>query len=261
MVRRPDRHAPGFAASNCGTSAVEFALIFPVLLIFMLLGIQVVNYVNAVRRVELLASSMSETLSQATPPSYGTTVASVSVTDLHFLWDSALVVFPFLMPDSARFGVPWWQDISVNFAGIQFTAVPNTNCSGQANQSACYTANVVWTSSGTTQSLSTYPGTVGPFYRPCTTSKTPQSAASNTATSSRNALPASVFGPASIVAVDVVFVFKPLFTTSIPYVASSVLPSITITRSIYMQPRYASLITFNTANNDGTAQLCPSPSS
>lgn len=250
MGRTHDRHAVRFATSVRGSSAVEFALIFPVLLILMLLGIQVVSYVNAVRKVELLASSISETLSQATPPSYSTTIASVTAADLHFYWDSGLVVFPHLMSDAARYGISWWADVSINFASIQFTAIPNTNCSGQTDQSTCYKANVVWTSSGTTQSLSTYPGTIGPFFRPCTTSQTPQSAASNTAAPTRTTLPLSVFGPGSIVVVDVIFVFKPTF-------AANILPTTTIQRSVYFQPRYATLINFTTSS-DGIAQLCSS---
>ena len=225
-----------FTPSDRGSSAVEFAVIFPVLMILMLMGVQVVNYVNAVRRIESLAASMSETLSQATPPSNATTVASVSATDLHFYFDSALVIFPYLMQDAARQGILWWQDIDIDFASIQFTAIPGANCSGQPDQSGCYTAKVVWTSSGT----------VGSNYRPCII---PQVAQSNTAAPSSLRLPASIFGPGSIIAVDVVFTFTPTF-------GANLLPSLRIARSVFLQPRYATLITYNTPN-DGIAQSCP----
>ena len=193
-----------FTPSDRGSSAVEFAVIFPVLMILMLMGVQVVNYVSA--------------------------------TDLHFYFDSALVIFPYLMQDAARQGILWWQDIDIDFASIQFTAIPGANCSGQPDQSGCYTAKVVWTSSGT----------VGSNYRPCII---PQVAQSNTAAPSSLRLPASIFGPGSIIAVDVVFTFTPTF-------GANLLPSLRIARSVFLQPRYATLITYNTPN-DGIAQSCP----
>ena len=169
-----------FRTSTRGSSAVEFAIIFPVLLILMLFGTQIVIYINAVRKVELLATTISEMISQAVPPS-GSTTATVAATDLHFSYDSGLVVFPYLMKDAARQNIAWWQDIYIDFAGIQFTAIPNANCTGKVDQSTCYTAKVVWTSSGTT----------GPNYRPCGVAQSP---ASNTAAPNKTTLPASIFG-------------------------------------------------------------------
>ncbi len=226
-----------FLVSARASSAVEFALIFPCLLMLMLLGFQVVAYVNAVRRVELLATSISEMISQAPPPSPSTTIATVSAADIHFSYDAGLVVFPYLMKDAARQNMSWWQDIEIDYASIQFTAIPGANCNGKPDLSACYLASVVWTSSGTT----------GLNYRPCVI---PQLAASNTAAPSNTTLPAGIFGPNSIIVVDVVFTFTPTF-------GARYMPAFRIARSTYVKPRYATLINFNTANNDGIATLCP----
>ncbi len=223
----------GFVGSDGGVAAVEFAAVFPVLTVLMLFGLQVVTYVRAVRKVELLAASISEMISQATPPS-GSTVATVNQLDIHFSFDAGLVVFPYLMQDAARQSLAWWQDITIDYAGIQFTQVSN-GCSG-SNQSACYLASVVWTSTGT----------VGSNYRAC---GVPQLASTGTVPS-RTTLPQAVFGPGSLVVIDVVFTFHPSF-------GNAFLPAIRIARSVYVQPRYASLINYDTTNTDGIAIRCP----
>ncbi len=225
-----------FLVTTRASSAVEFALIFPSLLILMLMGIQVVTYVNAARKVELLAASISEMISQAAPPSSSTTVATVNAADLHFSYDAGLVIFPFLMKDAARQNILWFQDINIDYASVKFTAIPGANCSSKPDLSTCYVANVVWTSSGTN----------GSNYRPCVI---PQLAASNTSPPNNTTLPAGIFGPNSIIVVDVVFTFTPTF-------GSRYLPAMRIARSTYVKPRYATLISY-TASNDGIAQLCP----
>ena len=109
-----------FAASRDAVSAIEFALTFPVLLIVMLAGFQIVLYVNATRHVENIAASISEMISQASPPDNSTTVATVNQVDLNFGYDATVVLFPFILKDSASKNVPWRQDISVNFSSIHF---------------------------------------------------------------------------------------------------------------------------------------------
>ena len=223
-----------FAAAQDGVSAVEFSLVLPVLIVLLLAGVQLVTYINATRKVEAIAASISEMISQAVPPS-GSTEATVNALDLHFSYDSTLVLFPYIMKDSAQKGVSWWQDISISYASVQFVQT-STKCAGNADQSACYVANVIWTSTGT----------AGGNYRPCLV---PQIAADDAASPSRIALPRSLFGPGSVIAVDVVFTFVPTF-------GARFLPSIKITRSVFVQPRYASLIRFSSTGNDGIASTC-----
>lgn len=234
-MRRFRQACPKLAADDRGSSAIEFSIVLPVLILLMLAGIQVVLYINAVRRVEMIATSISEMLAQATPPTSSAT-AKVSQLDLHFAYDSSMVIFPYLMKDAAQKNMSWWQDISINFAGIQFSK-NGSSCGTNPDQSACYVASVGWTSVGT----------AGSRYRPCLV---PQIPADDAAAPTRWTLPRSLYGDGSVIAVDVSFNFTPTF-------GASLLPQITINRSVFVQPRYATYITYDTTDSDGIATLCP----
>ncbi len=227
-----------FRACERGIAAVELALILPILFTLMLGGIQIVAYINASRKVDLVVRSISQMISQ-TKPEGATTVATVNQADLHFSFDSALVLFPYLMSEGKRQGRPWWQVITINYASIRFNPIAVT-CQDPNDQSACYSAEVVWTSTGTAQPAS------GPLYRRCGTALTP---VDNTAAPSPTTLPRSLFGPATTVVIDVTFTFVPTF-------GARYLPSIQIARSAYVQPRYASLIDYDITGNDGIATKC-----
>lgn len=223
-----------FRDDRRGLSAVEFALVLPVLLALMLGGIQLVTYVNATRKVELVAHSISQMISQVPPPP-GSTIATVNATDLHFSFDSALVLFPYVMKDAARQNVLWSNDITIKYASVAFTQ-KSTACNDPADMSACYTANVVWTSTGTS----------GSTQRSCGTPLLP---ADNTAAPNVGTLPRSVYGPGSIIVIDVAFTFKPTF-------GAKFFSGSQIARSVYVQPRYATLVNYDTANSDGIATKC-----
>ncbi|CAO4152521.1 TadE/TadG family type IV pilus assembly protein [Methylorubrum aminovorans] len=231
-----------FRAAEGAMAAVEFALILPTLLLIMFASIQIVAYIDATRKVELVAHSISQMISQAAPPR-NTTVAQVNAADLHFSYDSALVLFPYVMKDAKRRGVAWWQTISINYAAIQFRA-RNAACQSRTDTSgdlsACFDANVVWTSTGTHQPAS------GENYRPCNPAQLP---ADDDASPNRATLPRSSYGPGSLVAIDVVFDFQPTF-------GSGFVPAIRIARSAYVMPRYASLVNYDTTNNTGIATRC-----
>lgn len=233
MPPRPHR-LRAFAASQSAMAAIEFALVVPILFTIMFGGLQVVAYINAARRVSLLTQSMSQMLSQVVPPA-NASIATVNATDLHFSYDSALVLFPYLMKDAKQQNIQWWQNIRINFSSIAFTKLLPI-CSDPTDQSLCYLANVVWTTTGLNASN----------FRPCIV---PQLPADNTAAPTPATLPRSVYGPASIIVVDVVYTFRPTF-------GASFVPPIKIVRSAYVQPRYASLINFDTTNNDGIASKC-----
>ena len=216
-------------------AAIEFAVAMPFLLILMLSGLQLVAYTNASRKVELVAASISEMISQKAPTPVGSSAATVNVnaTDISFSTNAALLIFPYLMNDARNQNLTWTQLISINYASVQFTAVPSKTCTG-SDQSACYTANVVWTSSGTSGN------------RPCII---PQLAADDTAAPTNSTLPRSVFGPGSVIAVDIVYNFKPTF-------GSGFLPAIRIARSVYVQPRYVTLIKFDMSTYNGMTSEC-----
>ena len=226
-----------FLVSERGTSAVELAFVLPVLILLMLAGFQLVLYLNASRKVEQIADSVSEMISQATPTTTGSTTATVSALDIHFTYDSTMVIFPYVLKDAKQKGVSWWQNITINYASIKFTQIATT-CGSNADQSSCYAANVVWTGAGA----------AGTGARPC---NVPQLAADDNATPSNTTLPRSLFGPGSIIAIDVSYTFVPTF-------GARFLPPLLIKRSTFVQPRYAALIKFDATNNDGIATACPS---
>ncbi|TFZ57613.1 pilus assembly protein [Methylorubrum sp. Q1] len=231
----------GFRAAEGAVAAIEFALILPTLLLVLFAGTQVVAYIDATRKVELVAHSISQMISQSVPPD-SSTVALVNATDLHFSYDATLVLFPYVMKDAKRRGRSWWENISINYASIQFKA-KNSACQNNPDTSVdlspCYDAKVVWTTTGTAQ-----PG--GNNYRPC---DTPQLPTADDAVSTRTTLPRSTYGPGSLVVIDVAFDFTPTF-------GSGFVPAVRIARTAYVQPRYASLVNFDTTNNDGIATKC-----
>ena len=222
-----------FGRSTAAVSAIEFAVIFPVLLVLVLAGGQLVLFVNATRKVQQVATSISEMLSQAVPKVTTDSTAKVTETDLNFSYDAALVIFPYVMADAAQRSISWRQALTVSFAGITFNRL-STACDGNQDQSPCFVAAVNWTSTGTSSAS----------FRPCLPFQIP---VDDSAAYSRNNLPRSLFGNGSIVAVDVTFTFNPTF-------GSAFLKPITITRSAFVQPRYVSRIDLDT--NNGVATKC-----
>ncbi len=217
-----------------GVSIIEFALILPALLILMLGGFQLILFVEASRRVSSVGNSISQMITQIAPPP-GSSVATAKQSDVRFAYDATMVLFPYLLQDSKRKNIAWDQNISINVASIQFTKQLPT-CPAGTDMSVCYKANVVWTSTGS----------FGGKYRPCNQQ---QMAADDTATPTRTTLPRSLFGPGSVIAVDISFTFIPTF-------GAQLLPTIEITRSAFLQPRYADSIGLETTSNSGLASTC-----
>lgn len=229
-----------FVRAEDAVSAIEFSLVMPILLALLFGGTQLTLYINATRKVQKIATSVSEMLSQAAPAVSTATTASVTAADLDFGYDATLVLFPYVMADAKRQGIPWRSDLTVSMAGISFKQ--NTNICIGSDLSGCYDANVDWTSTGTSNNA----------YRPCKV-VAPQIPVDNSSPYSRTSLPRSLYGAGSVVAVDVTFTFNPTF-------GSSFLKPLIITRSAFVQPRYVQTITFDATNSDGIATTCPSTS-
>lgn len=218
-----------FSRETGAVSAIEFAFWAPVLCLMMLGGVDVTRYVIATGRISDVASTIGQMLSVNTS-------GKVNYVDLQFYHDSAMVIYPAVLADAKQQNVSWSNDMAITMSSVTFTATPQgctSNCS--------YVPKVVWSA--------------GSNPRSCTAAMT--AAKYDTSAPSAKTLPPDVFGPTSLLVVDVVFTFRPLFLSKNPVTFSNILP-ITISRSFYISPRYVSSVGYQTITGDtGTyATVC-----
>jgi Flp pilus assembly protein TadG len=223
-ARRSRQPLKRFWEARQAIAAVEFALVLPLLVILMLGSVEAARLITFARRVTLVATTAVEMLTQI-----GT--GTINYVDLHFAVDSTMVIFPQILQDAAQKHVSWSNDIEVSIASVVFTPNPSTctsNCS--------YVAIVVWNS--------------GPASNKRTCG-VPLISAADTAAPSKTTLPADVFGPGSIVVVDIVFSCTPIS-------GFGLFGTIPIARSAYLSPRYVPLIKYAVASgDDGIGTECP----
>jgi Flp pilus assembly protein TadG len=194
-----------------GAGAVEFAFVAPILLFLLLAGFDFGRYVLATQRIQEVANSVAEMLSQSNAAQSPTVPvesgdAVVQDSDLHYYSDSAMVTYPDVLAVANSTGTYWWRLLTVQMTSIKFNTTP-TGCTA-----ACtYKPAVVWTTGARTCGL--------------TISAAPDVSTYNPAT-----LPTDVFGPGSLIVVDVFYTFTPTF-------GAAYLPSFAIERSAFMAPR------------------------
>ncbi len=218
-MRRPpqSRRDPQrtFGRSVSGLAAVEFALLLPVMLIFIFGGVETVRAITCARRLTYLANAIGQQVTAGT-------TNQIANADMHFVYNTAVAMFPQVLKDASRYGNFWWQNITISVSSINFTVTP-TGCT-----SGCtYTPAVIWSGGG---------------YRSCTT---PPVAATDTAAPSATTLPTDVFGPGSLIVVDLTYTFNTFLSGS--FIARYVpnLNSLVLRRSVYMQPRYVPTINYH----------------
>ncbi|MGH6836946.1 MAG: TadE/TadG family type IV pilus assembly protein [Methylocella sp.] len=220
------RRAGKFWRTQQAIAAVEFALVLPFLVILMLGSVEAARLTISARNVTLVATTAVEMLTQN-----GT--GTVNYIDLHFAQDSTMVIFPQILQDSSQKGISWGKDISISMASVCFTSTAKAPCT-PACTSNCTFANVVWNS--------------GSNKRTCGVNLTP---VADTSAPSKATLPADVFGPGSLLVVDITFNYTPIFGLGI-------FGTIPIARSAYLAPRYVPLVTYAVANgDDGIGTECP----
>ena len=211
-----------FRRDTRGLAALEFAIWAPVMSLVLFGGVEITRYTIATKRIENVASTIGQML---TVNSSGT----VNYVDLQFYNDSAMVLFPMVLGDAKQQNKSWSNDIDITMSSVTFTASP-ANCT----TTCTYVPKVAWSA--------------GNNRRSCTT---PPTSASNTAAPSVTTLPADVFGPTSLIVVDVAFVFRPM-------IAPKFMNAMTINRSYFVTPRYVPTITYTVATGDnGIATVCP----
>lgn len=209
-----------FIKATNGFAAVEFGLALPVLGLMLLGFVELDRYAWATRQLEKTATSISQMLSQSTTP--------LQPVDVKFARDSAMVLFPQVLQDSARVGHVWSDDISLTMTSVAFT-----NLTPACNGVACvYEAKVAWSG--------------GSARRPC---NRPLAAAPNSATPTPTTLPTDAFGPDSIIVVDLSYTYKPLF-------APKLFSGFTLKRSSYLQPRYLPAVQYAVAGGDSYVTTC-----
>ena len=191
-----------FGPNTRGVAAVEFALCAPILMLLLLVGFDTARYIVAARRLAVVAATIGQMLSVST-------TGQIAAADLQFYEDSTVAIFPQVLQDSYQQGLTWSSDIGMTVSTVNFTGT-----------SPSYQGLVNWT--------------VGTNLRPC---NVPMVATSDTAPPSTTSLPTDVFGPGSLIVVDLSFKFRPT-------IASKLMNPITIVRSFYVQPRYVPSLTY-----------------
>jgi hypothetical protein len=218
-----------FRRDRSGFAAAEMAILAPIMILLALMGVDVTRYALATEQVEQVANTIGQMIVTTGPTTPGGTTATVSDTDLQFYHDSAMVIFPDVLSDAANQGIPWGNDIAISMTFIQFTQVaPSCTVAGPA----CYHAAPVWTAGNKWRSCNTKPIGALP---------------SDASVPSPTALPPDVYGPGSLVAVDVQYTYHPWFGSYF----GMALP---IARSMYVAPRYVQTLTYQGAGI--IAQTC-----
>ncbi|MGH6838577.1 MAG: TadE/TadG family type IV pilus assembly protein [Methylocella sp.] len=226
LHRRFLQRAGEFWRSRQAIAATEFVLVLPFLVAMMAGSAEVARLIVFARDVTLAATTSVEMITQN-----GT--GKVNFIDLHFAQDSTMVIFPGILLDSSLKGTSWGKDISISMASVCFTSKASAPCTPVCT-SNCTFANVVWSS--------------GSSKRACGVNLTP---VADTSGPSPATLPADVFGPGSLIVVDIIFNYTPIF-------APRFFGTIPIARSAYIAPRYVPLIKYAVVSgDDGIGAECP----
>jgi len=225
MLTRP--FLSRFAKDSRAVGTVEFVVALPLALFLMLGGYETANYVRVSLRLEMAANSIAEMISQS-PANAAASVASnglVTHQQLHFFYDSTMYTLPDSLTEAAQQGVNWQDITTVSTWSVEFK--PNSaNCGATCT----YTPVVVWSFNG------------GP---PCG-AQIQESA--DDAVVTPLTLPSSVYGPGSLLVVQVKYKYYPTFGAS--WFGAS-----TLTRTAMMAPRNVDVVESNdTADH---AANCP----
>jgi hypothetical protein len=132
-----------------------------------------------------------------------------------------MVIFPQVLADAKQQNIAWGNDIGITMSGLSFTAVGNA-----------YVPKMLWT------------GGTNP--RSCLIPMLP---AADTTAPTPSTLPMDVFGPGSLIVVDVTFSFRPT-------IAPFFMQTIPISRSYYVAPRYVTSINYAGSAGSTIASSC-----
>ena len=208
-----------FGRSSSGVAAVEFALILPIMLLFLFGGFETVRAISSARRLTFLANAIAEQVTVST-------TGKISNADMHFFYNATMVVFPQVLRDATQYGNYWWQDINISVSSIAFTTVPAGCTSG-----CTYSPNVIWSGSN---------------YRSCLV---PPTGVSDQLSPSASTLPLDVFGPGTLIVVDLTYKFHTILTGSFLENYVPGLNNLVLRKSVYLQPRYVPTINYQSGTS------------
>lgn len=215
---------PAFVDDARGVSAVEFAFVVPVLLLFMVAAFDCGRLIYASERAEAVANEVAEMLAQ-TPKSNAAAISGdglVGSADILAFYNSAPFIFPEVLRQAQQQSVNWRQVLKLDMASVSFTATP----AGCLPAACTYKPKIVWNYGD------------GAYLRACQSTLTavPNNSASNPAT-----LPIDAFGPNSLLVVDVHYSWTPTF-------GADYFGAVTFSRSIYLNPRYVTNVEASSGN-------------
>lgn len=214
-----------FSRAQNGVAAIEFALLLPLLIVMMLGSVELQRYLRIERQLSLAAENIANIVAQR---------QSSDLTKLNFDFDSVYHLFP---PGNEHPTLTWPSYIIHKITNVVFTptiAGCTVNCT--------YTANAAWH----WPSYNSAPFSPGVMARSCG----PLTAAAPGAAPTGKTMPAAMFGPGSVVIVDIGYRFTPLF-------GSSLIPPITMFRQGYANARFATpYIKFPNQNWTGSTVRC-----
>jgi hypothetical protein len=185
---------PGLLQDRSGTSAIEFALLLPVLILMLFGTVELHRYMLHKRHIEAAAKAVANMVGQR--PESASVVGESASMD----FDLVRHMFPELNFAGSNDG-DWWRDIAFQVSHVAFTPTM-AGCTS----SCTYTANVAWSWPTRTSNVPR-----GSLERTC--GALTAAAAGQTPTGST--LPASLFGPGSLTIVDIQYQFTPLLGATI----------------------------------------------
>jgi hypothetical protein len=227
--RLPPLARASFLRDTRAVSAVEFAFVVPVLLLFLVAAFDCGRLVYASERVEAVANQIAEMLAE-TPRSPSAATSGdgvVASSDILSFYNSAPFIFPDALMQAKQQNVAWSQLLKLDMANVSFTATP-TGCT----TTCTYHPKVVW-NYGDSSSL-----------RACGSKIV---AVADNASTNPGTLPTDVFAANSVLVVDVHYSWAPTF-------GAAYFSSFTFARSIYLNPRYVPNVEATGGNG---VNICP----
>jgi hypothetical protein len=206
---------------DAGVSAIEFALVAPILLLLMMASVELQRYLRIDRQLANSAENVASLIAQRPGPLTGWNISED--------FDSTFQTFP---EAALRAGSgPWY-----NAMGFMITHAAFSTTVAGCTANCAYKANVAWLWGR---------GTGAPnMTRRCGE----LTAAAVGAAPSGSTLPATMFGPGSIIIVDLTFDFTPIF-------GSNLLSPIQMFKQAYAFPRFSA--TWLNASQATLTTVCP----